>query len=422
MAEHKDKIKGGLADKKKPSNFDAKSLKQGKKVESEHTEDKSIAQEIAMDHLTEDKQYYKKLKEVEKKDMIEITADGKQEIVEGNEPLKLKKKWKDLKKGLNNLDSIMDLAAAQQPEEQPQPEEGEEQMDPEAMDQEQPMDDEAVENTSPEDDESTQPEMEEGDESMDDEIPEDDEQSEEQPEEGGGDEDSEQKIIQALKDEGYGDPEIAYIVHGHHSPTYDESKEAKAHATYAMADVDTDNAKKQGEMDLQTKQKQMELEHQHAMRMKDLEFQHAQMQSPDPETEKNHKKRMLDLEYDNAKAASPDGSDKEHQKRMMDLEFQNASAGAPDPEIAKQMQAMDLEERKLALEQRKAEMKLELEFKKKEHDMKLKLMEENMKMKAKQQSEHGKLKHSMKMQDAKSPKKPLKKSADDEFESELDDE
>ena len=47
MAEHKDKIKGGLADKKKPSDFNSAALKQGTKVEKEHTKDKSIAKEIA---------------------------------------------------------------------------------------------------------------------------------------------------------------------------------------------------------------------------------------------------------------------------------------------------------------------------------------------------------------------------------------
>lgn len=63
---------------------------------------------------------------MEKDEMLEVAPDGKQEIVEGKEPLKkdpkkIKDKWKDLKKGLNNLESIMDLAAASQPEEQPHP-------------------------------------------------------------------------------------------------------------------------------------------------------------------------------------------------------------------------------------------------------------------------------------------------------------
>jgi hypothetical protein len=65
-----------------------------------------------------------------KKEMLEVTADGKSEIVEGQEPLKkdpkkVKNRWKTLKKGLNNMQSIMDISAATQSEPQ-QPEEGEE--------------------------------------------------------------------------------------------------------------------------------------------------------------------------------------------------------------------------------------------------------------------------------------------------------
>jgi hypothetical protein len=62
----RDIISGGLADGKKPSDFDKKKLKAGVKVESEHTSNRKVAQEIAMDHLTEDKDYYKKLKTIEK--------------------------------------------------------------------------------------------------------------------------------------------------------------------------------------------------------------------------------------------------------------------------------------------------------------------------------------------------------------------
>lgn len=67
MSKHKDKIKGGLADNKQPKDFNQKELKAGTKVEKEHTTDGSIAREIAMDHLSEDKMYYRKLKKMEKK-------------------------------------------------------------------------------------------------------------------------------------------------------------------------------------------------------------------------------------------------------------------------------------------------------------------------------------------------------------------
>lgn len=62
-----DQLKGGLADKKKPSNFDPAALAKGIKVEREHTSNPQIAEEIAMDHLTEDPKYYDKLEKIEKK-------------------------------------------------------------------------------------------------------------------------------------------------------------------------------------------------------------------------------------------------------------------------------------------------------------------------------------------------------------------
>jgi len=61
----KDKIPGGLADKKEPDDLDPKQLEKGIKVEMEHTDDKSIAREIATDHLTEDPKYYDKLEKIE---------------------------------------------------------------------------------------------------------------------------------------------------------------------------------------------------------------------------------------------------------------------------------------------------------------------------------------------------------------------
>ena len=61
-----DKVKGGLADKKKPSDFDQKELKMGIEVEMEHTDDRKLAREIAMDHLMEIPDYYTRLKKMEK--------------------------------------------------------------------------------------------------------------------------------------------------------------------------------------------------------------------------------------------------------------------------------------------------------------------------------------------------------------------
>jgi hypothetical protein len=60
-----DRLPGGLADKKSPKDFDPKQLQKGIKVEREHTDDPTLAQEIAMDHLQEDPRYYDKLETIE---------------------------------------------------------------------------------------------------------------------------------------------------------------------------------------------------------------------------------------------------------------------------------------------------------------------------------------------------------------------
>lgn len=68
MAE--DQIPGGLADDKDSDDFCPIALEEGMKVEEEHTDDPDIAREIAMDHLTEDPHYYKKLKAIEASNII----------------------------------------------------------------------------------------------------------------------------------------------------------------------------------------------------------------------------------------------------------------------------------------------------------------------------------------------------------------
>ena len=66
MSGFKQKLSGGLADHSKPSDFSPRALKKGQKVEKEHTSDKNLATEIAMDHLKEDPKYYDKLEKMEK--------------------------------------------------------------------------------------------------------------------------------------------------------------------------------------------------------------------------------------------------------------------------------------------------------------------------------------------------------------------
>jgi hypothetical protein len=65
---HKEIVKGGLGDNRPDSDFDAKELKKGMKVEMEHTKDPKVAKEIVKDHLTEfPKGYYEGLYKLEKK-------------------------------------------------------------------------------------------------------------------------------------------------------------------------------------------------------------------------------------------------------------------------------------------------------------------------------------------------------------------
>lgn len=59
--EFKDHLKGGAGDKKLPSEFDREELLKGIKDELEHTSDINIATEIAIDHLTNNPNYYSEM-------------------------------------------------------------------------------------------------------------------------------------------------------------------------------------------------------------------------------------------------------------------------------------------------------------------------------------------------------------------------
>lgn len=54
-------IEGGKGDKTIPENVNANELKVGIAVEMEHTDDPKVAEEIALDHLTENPKYYTEL-------------------------------------------------------------------------------------------------------------------------------------------------------------------------------------------------------------------------------------------------------------------------------------------------------------------------------------------------------------------------
>jgi uracil-DNA glycosylase family 4 len=62
------KLPGGVGDKTKPRDVNRAELAMGVREEMEHTNDRDIAEEIALDHLTEDPAYYSKLRKVAKAD------------------------------------------------------------------------------------------------------------------------------------------------------------------------------------------------------------------------------------------------------------------------------------------------------------------------------------------------------------------
>lgn len=57
-----DKLPGGKGDNANPADFDQEEIKMGIEVEMEHTNDREIAMEIVLDHLSEDPHYYTNLK------------------------------------------------------------------------------------------------------------------------------------------------------------------------------------------------------------------------------------------------------------------------------------------------------------------------------------------------------------------------
>jgi hypothetical protein len=79
-------LEGGVGDETEASDVDPEQLKEGLSTEEEHTDDEKEAEEIALDHLTEDPEYYSKLKEMESKDTPDseedLDVDGRPDIQE----------------------------------------------------------------------------------------------------------------------------------------------------------------------------------------------------------------------------------------------------------------------------------------------------------------------------------------------------
>lgn len=97
----KDRMKGGKADKLKPSMFPRRALQRGTKHELEHTNDWKRAMEIAMDHLAEDARYYYKLEKMER-------SSKKDDARVRKKIAKVEKKKAKLLKQLATVDAVLD--------------------------------------------------------------------------------------------------------------------------------------------------------------------------------------------------------------------------------------------------------------------------------------------------------------------------
>lgn len=81
-----EKLKGGLADGKKKSDYSAEQMKMGREVEYEHTDDPEVSDEIAMDHLEEIPDYYTRLYKMEKQAEREMNEDKMwEQVISGEE-------------------------------------------------------------------------------------------------------------------------------------------------------------------------------------------------------------------------------------------------------------------------------------------------------------------------------------------------
>jgi len=292
-----DKLKGGLADKRKPEDFDQEQLKAGIKVEMEHTNDPDLAREIAMDHLTEDKDYYKKLKTIEKYDRVEVTADGKIELDYGSEPLDKKpsgsvsEKWDSIKKALDkdSFISINDVLSDDEEDDEEESQDGD-QVQPEHSSQDGSL---LRDTPSEQEEDYDESQLQDSEEEL--------ETGRQDGADGPIDEGSPEQALQALEDhlrqEGYSDHEISYIIHGHapHQPTSDE--------------INSDKDAKLADLDLN-----------HHSRMKDVEHQKALFDMETNSLDREHKKRILDLEYEFLKQEKQ--LELEHKKKELELKLE----------------------------------------------------------------------------------------------------
>lgn len=337
-------------------------------------------------------------KEEETKKAEAVLPNGMVERFAGKEQLKKdpKARWQEIKKALDNSSAFMNIQEELAPEkddekeEQGQdeasqePEQGQSEQQAPEQDQSQDGMQDGMSGSVPDSqgqaksDELSEDESQQmqgamqgnasQDQGNDEQV---DQQQDQQPEQDQSsiDAQEEQKLIEALRADGHSEPEIAFIVHGHHSPEMSELDATKAKVEQAHSDMDMEHTKRAADAD-----------HEHSQRMNDLEYQKSKAEMPDSQLEKDHRKRMLDLEYATEEKRKKEAElELEHKKRMLDLEYQQSQA-----ELSKEDPKEDTARRQaqFELEMKRKEKELELQYKEKELKLKLKIQEESAKQKA----------------------------------------
>ena len=248
-------------------------------------------------------------------EVVEVTPDGKQEIVEGREPLKkdpkkIKDRWSKLKKNLNNLESIMDLASVIRDEPQDDADaQSEQQLQDATQDI---MQGEDVSQMSQDmlDEAQDQPGYDNGEYVDDDELLSLDEDLQS---EGEFDQEShERELIELLRAQGYSEPEIAYIVHNHdfsgiskdqpEAPSVDvsASQQSGPTANYDSQSgqvnqmVDLEQEHKRKLMELELEKEKLELEKLKRHMELELEFKKREMEIKLKNMEQAYSKKLKD--------------------------------------------------------------------------------------------------------------------------------
>ncbi len=108
-----ERIPGGLSSGKPDSDFDPEALAEGIKVEMEHTADRAVAKEITKDHLTEDKEYYKKLRVIEKGDGDEFRGGDPEELQRKKEEKRQEQQDAGGSEGEDLIRAMMELTKAE---------------------------------------------------------------------------------------------------------------------------------------------------------------------------------------------------------------------------------------------------------------------------------------------------------------------